>query len=261
MFSKLVAEKVLEILGNDPIKVLDQCNCLNYTYVLIRTGLGEFLGFAYTPIEDLRAGEVGTIPRVEELPDLVTNLDSLVRAMGIALLNAVSHYLVTRNRLSLLPSDLKSEITRLLRPRCTACFIGSITPVAEKASEVCSVYQLERRSDLRHGSYPDIDTPLIIPNCDLLVITGSALINNTIDYILSLKKSNATVVLSGPSAAAYPPVLHELGIDVIGSSLVKDPYTAIDLLKLGAGYRLMDKRGLLFKYVSVRHHGEGTRGN
>jgi len=60
------------------------------------------------------------------------------------------------------------------------------------------------------------------------------------------------VMLSGPSAAAYPPVLHGLGIDVVASSLVKDVRATIDLLKLGAGYRLLDRSGLLFKYVSTR---------
>ena len=93
---------------------------------------------------------------------------------------------------------------------------------------------------------------MIIPNCDILVITGSAIINNTIDQILSLRKEGSTMMLSGPSAAAYPPVLHGLGIDVVASSLVKDVRATIDLLKLGAGYRLLDKRGLLFKYVSTR---------
>jgi len=71
MFSKSVAEGVLRILGDDEVEVVDQCACLNYTYVLIKTKLGEFLGIAYTPIEDLRAGEVGVVPRVEELPELV----------------------------------------------------------------------------------------------------------------------------------------------------------------------------------------------
>ncbi|KUO94567.1 MAG: hypothetical protein AT717_01770 [Vulcanisaeta sp. CIS_19] len=252
MFSKSVAEGVLRILGDDKVEVIDQCTCLNYTYVLIKTKLGEFLGIAYTPIEDLRAGEVGIAPRVEELPELVTNLDSLIRALGIALVNAISHYLVVREGLSLRQGDLKNEILRYTKQGCTACFIGSITPVAEKLSDRCVVYQLERRSDLRHGSYPDVDAPLVIPNCDILVITGSAIINNTIDQILSLRKEGSTVMLSGPSAAAYPPVLHGLGIDVVASSLVKDVRATIDLLKLGAGYRLLDKRGLLFKYVSTR---------
>ncbi|WP_243671469.1 hypothetical protein [Vulcanisaeta sp. JCM 16161] len=130
-FSRQVAEGVLKLLGNDDVRVLDQCNCLNYTYVLIGTRLGEFLGIAYTPVEDLRAGEVGVIPRVEELPELVTNLDSLVRTLGIALVNAVSHYLVVREGLRLTQGDLKREILRYAKPPCTACFIGSITPVAE----------------------------------------------------------------------------------------------------------------------------------
>jgi len=101
MFSKSVAEGVLRILGDDKVEVIDQCACLNYTYVLIKTKLGEFLGIAYTPIEDLRAGEVGIAPRVEELPELVIHLDSLIRALGIALVNAISHYLVVREGLSL----------------------------------------------------------------------------------------------------------------------------------------------------------------
>ncbi|WP_162009152.1 hypothetical protein [Vulcanisaeta sp. EB80] len=53
MFSKSVAEGVLRILGDDEVEVVDQCTCLNYTYVLVKTKLGEFLGIAYTPIEDL----------------------------------------------------------------------------------------------------------------------------------------------------------------------------------------------------------------
>ncbi|WP_243671468.1 DUF364 domain-containing protein [Vulcanisaeta sp. JCM 16161] len=109
---------------------------------------------------------------------------------------------------------------------------------------------------MRHDSYPDVDAPLIIPRCDLLVITGSAIINNTIDQLLIMRRDGAITILSGPSAAAYPPVLHGLGIDVVGSSLVKEPRLVIELLKLGAGYRLLDRRGLLFKYVSVRDsHG------
>jgi hypothetical protein len=252
MFSKSVAEGILRILGDDKVEVIDQCTCLNYTYVLVKTKLGEFLGIAYTPIEDLRTGEVGIAPRVEELPEFVIHLDSLIRALGVALINAISHYLVAREGLSLRQGDLKSEILRYTKQGCMACFIGSITPVAESVSDRCVVYQLERRSDFRHGSYPDVDVPLIIPNCDVLVITGSAIINNTIDQILSLRKEGSTVMLSGPSAAAYPPVLHGLGIDVVASSLVKDVKATIDLLKLGAGYRLLDKRGLLFKYISTR---------
>ena len=251
-FSRQIAGRVLELLGNDNIKVLDQCNCLNYTYVLIGTRLGEFLGIAYTPNEDLRSGEVGVVPRVEELPELVINLDSLVRALGIALVNAISHYLVIREGLKLIQGDLKSEILKYVRPSCTACFVGSITPVAESLRDRCTVYQLERRSDLRHDNYPDVDAPLIIPKCDILVITGSAIINNTIDQLLALRKERMITALSGPSAAAYPLVLHELGIDIIGSSLVKEPHSVIELLKLGAGYRLLDRRGLLFKYVSMR---------
>ncbi len=104
---------------------------------------------------------------------------------------------------------------------------------------------------MRHDGYPDIDAPLIIPNCDMLVITGSAMVNNTIDQLLAMRRDGAITVLSGPTAAAYPPVLHGLGINVIGSSLVKKPRSVIELLKLGAGYRLLDRMGLLFKYVSA----------
>lgn len=141
-FSGRLAEEVLKLLGNDYVEVLDQCNCLNYTYVLIRTRLGEFLGIAYTPVEDLRAGEIGVIPKVEKLPELVINLDSLVRALGIALVNALSHYLIAREGgLRLAQGDLKREILRFAKSPCTACFIGSITPVAEALRGQCTVYQ------------------------------------------------------------------------------------------------------------------------
>ncbi|WP_238375093.1 Rossmann-like domain-containing protein [Vulcanisaeta thermophila] len=194
----------------------------------------------------------GRKPSVEELLDLVTDLDSLVRALGVALINALSHYMVVRDGLKLPRADLREYILNLAKPPCTACFIGSITPVANAVADRCVVYQLERRGDLRGDSYPDVNAPLIVPRCDLLVITGSSLVNNTIDHLLSIKREGARVVLSGPTASAYPPTMHELGIDVVAGSLVTDPSRAVEMLKLGGGYRRLDKAGLLYKYVSSR---------
>ncbi|WP_238375094.1 hypothetical protein [Vulcanisaeta thermophila] len=59
MFVRELAVKVLRLLGNDRVEVVDYCNCLNYTYVQVRAGGRDYLGIAYTPIEDLRSGEMG----------------------------------------------------------------------------------------------------------------------------------------------------------------------------------------------------------
>ena len=71
------------------------------------------------------------------------------------------------------------------------------------------------------GAYPDSAAEFFLPQCDLVVITGSAAINKTLPRLLELSR-DAEVILTGPSVSCCPALL-ELGIDRLNGRVITDP--------------------------------------
>ena len=81
-----------------------------------------------------------------------------------------------------------------------------------------AVYVLERAPQA--GDYPDAACDVLLPQCDLVLITGSSLINKTLPHLLELCEG-AITVLTGPSVPMCPALL-ELGIDRLAGLVVTD---------------------------------------
>ncbi len=81
-----------------------------------------------------------------------------------------------------------------------------------------AVYTLEREP--RPGDYPDAACDALLPQCDLVIITGSTLINKTLPHLLELCK-NALTILTGPSVPMCPALL-EFGIDRLAGLAVTE---------------------------------------
>jgi uncharacterized protein (DUF4213/DUF364 family) len=79
-----------------------------------------------------------------------------------------------------------------------------------------AVYVIER--DPRPGDYPDAACDWLLPQCDVVLITGSSLINKTLPHLLELCE-NAVTVLTGPSVPMCP-VLLDFGIDRLAGFVV-----------------------------------------
>ena len=61
----------------------------------------------------------------------------------------------------------------------------------------------------------------LIPQCDVVIMTASTLVNKTLPHLLELCK-NAYTILAGPSCPLCPGLL-ELGIDRIAGLVITDP--------------------------------------
>lgn len=81
-----------------------------------------------------------------------------------------------------------------------------------------AVYTLERVP--QEGDYPDSACDLLLPQCDLVLISGSTITNKTLPHLLELCEK-ATVILQGPSVPLCPELL-ELGIDRITGMAITD---------------------------------------
>lgn len=81
-----------------------------------------------------------------------------------------------------------------------------------------AVYTLERSP--QEGDYPDSACDLFLPRCDLVLVTGSSLVNKTLPHLLELCEK-ATVILTGPSVPLCPALL-DFGIDRIAGMAIAD---------------------------------------
>lgn len=71
------------------------------------------------------------------------------------------------------------------------------------------------------GALPDSACEFVLPDCDLVIITGSAAINKTLPRLLELSHG-AEVILTGPSVTCCPELL-QLGIRRLNGRVITEP--------------------------------------
>ncbi|HEY0196412.1 MAG TPA: DUF364 domain-containing protein, partial [Methanobacterium sp.] len=85
-------------------------------------------------------------------------------------------------------------------------------------------------------------TPEIVPKADVLVITGTTLINGTLEEILGFARPDAQVVVLGPTASILPNAFFRRGVNVLGGDTITNPEKMLDTLaEGGSGYHLYGK--------------------
>jgi uncharacterized protein (DUF4213/DUF364 family) len=105
----------------------------------------------------------------------------------------------------------------------------------------------------QEGDLPASAAPEVIPQADIVVITATTLINHTFKGLIDLCKSEARVMLAGPSTPLSP-VLFRYGVDALGGSIVLDPHRAMLGISQGSSSHQLQKEGIL-KKVCLQKNG------
>lgn len=86
------------------------------------------------------------------------------------------------------------------------------------------------------GDHPASEASSLIPQADVVAVTGSTLVNHTFDDLLSLARPDAMVVVLGPST---PPssVLFAHGVAALAVAQVEDESLCLAALGQGASFR------------------------
>lgn len=100
----------------------------------------------------------------------------------------------------------------------TVGIVGHMRGPAGLREKARKVYVLER--DPQPGDYPDSACELLLPRCDLVIITGSSLINKTLPRLLALCQK-AYTILTGPSVPLCPALL-DFGINRLSGLVVTE---------------------------------------
>jgi len=108
-------------------------------------------------------------------------------------------------------------------------FVGHFCGIERIRSKAKEFIVLERNP--KEGDTIDTAFYYVIPEADVLAITGSTIANKSIESLLSVKRHAYTIVF-GPST---PPseVLFDYGVDLVGASIVRDENFVLDAVSQG----------------------------
>lgn len=118
--------------------------------------------------------------------------------------------------------------------------IGHFPFIPKLKGEVNNLWVIEKNPD--EGDYPEEAAGSLLPEADVIGITGVTLINHTFDEIISYCRPEAFVVMLG-GTTPLSPVLFDYGINAIAGTLIVEPEKALACVSQGATFRqIMGKR-------------------
>lgn len=91
----------------------------------------------------------------------------------------------------------------------------------------------------------------VVPGADVLLITGTTLLNNTLEELLRLAKPAARVTMVGPTVSLLPDPFLRRGTDILGTVRITAPDEFLETLaEGGSGYHFLGRSAQ--KVVLVR---------
>jgi uncharacterized protein len=180
---------------------------------------------------------------LKSICDLVGLLNSeslLEKSIGVAALNAVldvdESQAIETNAAEVLVNRGKDKKVALVGH---FPFIPQLQQVAKQ------LWVLEQQPT--KNEYPAEAAPELLPEADLVAITGTAIINGTMEALLKLCRARSTVMVLGPSTPLSP-VLFDYGVNILSGSRVTNEEAVLRTVGQGASFRQVEGVKLLTIY-------------
>lgn len=127
-------------------------------------------------------------------------------------------------------------------------------PFADRLqSRVGQLKILERRP--REGDFPAEAAPQIIPQADVVAITGMTVANGSLENLLSLCRPESLVIVLGPTTPLSP-VLFQYGVDILAGAIVEKPEPVIRTLQQGGNFRQLHQAGVRLVTMAAQGQNE-----
>jgi uncharacterized protein (DUF4213/DUF364 family) len=179
-----------------------------------------------------------------ELAAMMHSSRLLEASIGLAALNALLE--VDESSLT----EVNAEEVILERGAGRRVAIVGHFPFVERVREAAAdCWVLELRPG--PGELPARQAAGVLPQADVVALTGTSLINHTFDELTGLCRPGAFVLLLGPSAPLSP-VLFDLGVDAVSGTRVDDPERVQRAVAQGATFRQVKRGGGLRLLTWVR---------
>lgn len=125
--------------------------------------------------------------------------------------------------------------------------IGHFPFIEQRLGKVSELSIIERNP--RKGDFTDSAAEYLLPEQDVVFITGSAMVNKTLPRLLQLSR-HAHVVLTGPSTPLAP-AIYDYGVDGLSGMVITDAERLKDSLK-GTGNEYPQHSGVMLNYAKRR---------
>jgi uncharacterized protein (DUF4213/DUF364 family) len=188
------------------------------------------------------------------------SLDSNVvkSAIGVATLNAVSQLILEST------NGTEYEIIRdrdgfnllKIQPHETVSLIGAFGPYIRRLKMMGNPFfiveknsQTLKLDEMKHFK-PESEMRDALEKSGVAILTGTSIVNHTIDQILSLLRNGIRTAIIGPTASMIPDVFFRRGVHVMAGVQISNPDLMIKILKQGgSGYHLMKESGEKIAFV------------
>jgi uncharacterized protein (DUF4213/DUF364 family) len=183
--------------------------------------------------------EAGSLMKKDtaELVQMAYSSSPLEAAIGMATINSLIE--VDEQRCTQLNAgDLLAEKGKDRK----VAIIGHFPFVPKLREVVKELWVIEKNP--WEGDFTEVAAEDLIPQADVVGVTGTAFTNHTIERLLGLCDPKAYVVILGDTAPLSP-VLFDYGIDAISGTRVIEPETVLRCVSQGATFRQIEGIRLL----------------
>jgi uncharacterized protein len=172
------------------------------------------------------------------------------RAVGVATMNALAAMCWERRATPdvALRSGVDAYDAANIQPGEHVVVVGAFAPflkALKRAGQPFTVLEMDtaplKPDELVHFR-PAEQAREVVPHADVVLITGTTLLNDTLENLLALCRPNARVVMVGPTVGLYPDAFLRRGVDVLGGVRVTAPDAFLDVLaEGGSGYHFFGR--------------------
>jgi uncharacterized protein len=220
---------------------------LGYTAVQLDDGR---CGLAYTFRDEIHAGccaisAAGTLTgrQASDLAQWARSPDPVASAVGLATLNAL---------VPVPPSAVETGLLTLLDLALDDVIgmVGYFGPLIESLRTRCrALHVFERRPSVEPGVLPESAAAGILPQCRIVILSATALLNRTLDDLLVFCRNAREVVILWPSTPLLPQVFADRGVTMLSGVQVVDAERVLRLVSEGGGTRQL---GSAVRKLTVR---------
>jgi uncharacterized protein (DUF4213/DUF364 family) len=226
---KILDDLIFGLKGRDcPLKSVH--TCVFWTAVITKQcGLSSTFRDEGVP-HDRRVRDVGNLTRKTalELAEYAKSESLLEASIGMAAVNSLididESKCIEKNAFEILLEKGKEG---------KVAVVGHFPWIPKLRERAQNLWVLEER--LREGDLPSTDADRILPQCEVVGITGTSFINHTLEGLLALCKK-AFVILIGPTSPLSS-ILFSYGIDTICGAKVVDEEKVIRSISEGAMFK------------------------
>ncbi len=208
---------------------------LGYTAVRLDDGR---CGLAYTFRDEIGEGccvirEAGTLAGrpASDLAEWARLTNPVAAAVGLATLNAL---------IEIPPGALDADLLAQLKviPGDSIGMVGYFGPfIGPLRARGNVLHVFERRPDRQSGVLPESAAAEILPQCQVVILSATALLNRSMDNLVACCRNAREIAIVGPSTPMLSAVFRDCGVTLLSGVHVANAERVLRLVSEGGGTR------------------------